>query len=133
MLVLSRKKGEKIVLYDNIFVEVIEIRGDKVRLGVEAPKEVSVHRNEVYEMIKREKVIEERIVNQSTKKIDQEIENVDPKINRKGLLSKLQDAYSKVSKIFNYSSEGNKDYQNKDKSYKSSREISDKLNEGEEK
>lgn len=51
MLVLSRKKNESIVIYDNITVTVIEIRGDKVRLGIDAPKDVSVHRREVYDAI----------------------------------------------------------------------------------
>jgi carbon storage regulator len=54
MLVLSRKKDEKIVIGDNITLMVIEIRGDKVRLGIEAPRDVTVHREEVYEAIKRE-------------------------------------------------------------------------------
>ncbi len=53
MLVLSRKKDEKIVIGDNISIMVVEIRGDKVRLGIEAPRDVSVHRREVYEAIKR--------------------------------------------------------------------------------
>jgi carbon storage regulator len=53
MLVLSRKKNESIVINDDITIVVVEIRGDKVRLGVEAPKEVPVHRREVYEAIKR--------------------------------------------------------------------------------
>ena len=51
MLVLSRKKNESIIINDNITVTIIEIRGDKVRLGIEAPKDVSVHRREVYEAI----------------------------------------------------------------------------------
>ncbi len=51
MLVLSRKKNESIIISDNITVTVIEIRGDKVRLGIEAPKDVSVHRREVYDAI----------------------------------------------------------------------------------
>lgn len=55
MLVLSRKKNESIVIRDDITVTVIEIRGDKVRLGVEAPKDVPIHRNEVYEAIQRNK------------------------------------------------------------------------------
>jgi carbon storage regulator len=55
MLVLSRKKDEKIIIGDNITLMVIEIRGDKVRLGIDAPKEVSVHREEVYNAIKRER------------------------------------------------------------------------------
>ena len=53
MLVLSRKKNESIIINDNITIVVVEIRGDKVRLGIEAPKEVPVHRNEVYEAIRR--------------------------------------------------------------------------------
>ena len=53
MLVLSRKKNESIVINDDISIVIVEIRGDKVRLGVEAPKEVPVHRREVYDAIKR--------------------------------------------------------------------------------
>ena len=53
MLVLSRKKNESIVINDDITIVVVEIRGDKVRLGVEAPKEVPVHRSEVYQAIHR--------------------------------------------------------------------------------
>jgi carbon storage regulator len=52
MLVLSRKKNESIVINDSISIVVVEIRGDKVRLGVEAPKDVAVHRKEVYDAIK---------------------------------------------------------------------------------
>jgi carbon storage regulator len=55
MLVLSRKKDEKIVIGDNITLMVIEIRGDKVRLGIDAPKDVPVHREEVYNAIKAER------------------------------------------------------------------------------
>jgi|HubBroStandDraft_6_1064221.scaffolds.fasta_scaffold2259343_1 carbon storage regulator len=51
MLVLSRKKNESIVINNDITIVVVEIRGDKVRLGVEAPKEVPVHRREVYDAI----------------------------------------------------------------------------------
>lgn len=54
MLVLSRKKNESIIINDHITVTVVEIRGDKVRLGIEAPKEVSVHRREVYEAIQEQ-------------------------------------------------------------------------------
>ncbi len=54
MLVLSRKKDEKIVIGDSITLMVIEIRGDKVRLGIDAPRDVAVHREEVYEAIRRE-------------------------------------------------------------------------------
>lgn len=51
MLVLTRKKNESIVINDVIKVTVVEIRGDKVRLGIEAPREIDVHRQEVYEQI----------------------------------------------------------------------------------
>ena len=57
MLVLSRKKNESIVINNDITIVVVEIRGDKVRLGVEAPKEVPVHRREVYEAIRRNAVL----------------------------------------------------------------------------
>lgn len=57
MLVLSRKKNESIVINNDITIVVVEIRGDKVRLGVEAPKEVPVHRREVYDAIKRNEQI----------------------------------------------------------------------------
>ena len=53
MLVLSRKKNESIIINDDIKIVVVEIRGDKVRLGVDAPKEVPVHRQEVYDAIRR--------------------------------------------------------------------------------
>ena len=51
MLVLSRKKNESIVINNNITIVVVDIRGDKVRLGIEAPKEIPVHRREVYDAI----------------------------------------------------------------------------------
>lgn len=54
MLVLSRKKSESIVINDDITIVVVEIRGDKVRLGIEAPKEVPVHRREVFDAICRD-------------------------------------------------------------------------------
>ena len=49
MLVLSRQRDESIIIGDNIVVTIVDVRGDKVRLGIEAPREVSVHRREVYE------------------------------------------------------------------------------------
>ena len=55
MLVLSRQRDEVIKIGDDIEITVVDIRGDKVRLGITAPKEVQVHRKEVYEAIRREK------------------------------------------------------------------------------
>ena len=56
MLVLSRQRDESISIGDNIVITIVDIRGDKVRLGIEAPKEVPVHRQEVYEAIQRERI-----------------------------------------------------------------------------
>ena len=53
MLVLSRKKNESIIIRDDIVITVVDVRGDKVRLGIEAPKDVPVHRREVYDAIKK--------------------------------------------------------------------------------
>ena len=54
MLVLSRQRDESIMIGDNIVVTIVDIRGDKVRLGINAPTEIPVHRQEVYEAIQRE-------------------------------------------------------------------------------
>lgn len=54
MLVLSRHRDESIMIGDEIVVTIVDIRGDKVRLGIEAPSHVPVHRQEVYEAIQRE-------------------------------------------------------------------------------
>lgn len=54
MLVLSRQRDESIVIGDKVVVTIVDIRGDKVRLGIEAPEEIPVHRQEVYEAIQRE-------------------------------------------------------------------------------
>lgn len=54
MLVLSRKKNESIIIDDNIVITVVEIRGDKVRLGIEAPREVPIHRSEIHAAIQKE-------------------------------------------------------------------------------
>ena len=56
MLILSRKTNESIVIADNIVITVVEVRHDKVRLGIEAPKEVPVHRREIYDKIKSAEV-----------------------------------------------------------------------------
>ena len=54
MLVLSRKRNESIVIDENIVITVVEVRGDKVRLGIEAPREVPIHRSEVHDAIRNE-------------------------------------------------------------------------------
>lgn len=62
MLVLSRHRDESIMIGDNVMITIVDIRGDKVRLGIDAPHEIPVHRQEVYEAIKRE--------NQKASKVD---------------------------------------------------------------
>lgn len=55
MLVLSRQKDESIIIGDDVEITIVDVRGDKVRLGISAPKNITVHRKEVYEAIQREK------------------------------------------------------------------------------
>lgn len=54
MLILTRRAGEKLIISDNIEVVVLGVKGNQVRLGVEAPKDVSVHREEIYQKIQQE-------------------------------------------------------------------------------
>ena len=54
MLVLSRRPGESIVIGGNITITIIQAKGDRVRLGIEAPREVPVHRNEIFKRIHEE-------------------------------------------------------------------------------
>lgn len=66
MLVLSRKKNESIVIDDNIVITVVEIRGDKVRLGIQAPREVPVHRSEIHAAIQSEQAA---LSNEGTRRV----------------------------------------------------------------
>ncbi|MBA2652075.1 MAG: carbon storage regulator CsrA [Tatlockia sp.] len=61
MLILTRREGEVMTIGENITITVKHIRGNQVRLGINAPKEISVHRDEVYQRIKEEplKIVEE--------------------------------------------------------------------------
>lgn len=54
MLVLSRHRDESIMIGDDVVITIVDIRGDKVRLGIDAPQDIPVHRQEVYDAIKRE-------------------------------------------------------------------------------
>jgi carbon storage regulator len=67
MLVLSRQRDESIIIGDNIVVTIVDVRGDKVKLGIEAPQDVSVHRREVYEAIQRENQLAGRLRPEDTR------------------------------------------------------------------
>ena len=69
MLVLSRQRDESIMIGDNIVVTIVDIRGDKVRLGINAPTEIPVHRQEVYEAIQRENLRASRLDVKDTREI----------------------------------------------------------------
>ena len=69
MLVLSRHRDESIMIGDDIVITIVDIRGDKVRLGIDAPQEIPVHRQEVYEAIKRENHKSSRLGPSETKDI----------------------------------------------------------------
>ena len=66
MLVLSRQKDESIMIGDDVEITIVDVRGDKVRLGITAPKQISVHRREIYDAIQREKA--EKVEAEKTKK-----------------------------------------------------------------
>lgn len=77
MLVLSRQRDESIIIGDNVVVTIVDVRGDKVKLGITAPREVSVHRQEVYEAIRRE--------NQQAAKLDpKEVQSLGQRTTRPG-------------------------------------------------
>ncbi len=88
MLVLTRKIGEKIIIGDNIFLTVIDIKGDQVQLGLDAPREISIHREEVFLEIQ-----EENKRAQASKKFD--IDTIDKLLAEK----KQRDAKTDGKKI----------------------------------
>jgi len=73
MLVLSRQRGETVMIGDEIEVTIIDVRGDKVRLGITAPRNVSVHRKEVYDSIKRQQPGNQPGESQSQQAVDASI------------------------------------------------------------
>ena len=89
MLVLSRKKNESIIIDDNIRIVVVEIRGDKVRLGIECPKKIPIHRQEVYEAI----MAEQQTAEKDKAEIEAEKELLETaKPDKRGRLRRMVDA-----------------------------------------
>ena len=73
MLVLSRKINQSIMIGDEIEIKVLEMRGDQVRLGIEAPKRIPVHRKEVYEAIMRENILAAQMAAQVEQKVEESV------------------------------------------------------------
>lgn len=84
MLVLSRLRDETIMIGDDIEVTVVDIRGDKVRLGINAPTRIAVHRKEVYEAIKKE--------NQQAARVDQVAASILRDVGRSGVSQRSKGA-----------------------------------------
>jgi carbon storage regulator len=72
MLVLSRQRDESIMIGDDVEVIIVDVRGDKVRLGITAPKNIPVHRREIYDAIQREKNDQQKSQEPKDKKIQEQ-------------------------------------------------------------
>lgn len=70
MLVLSRYKDQSIYIGDDIVITVVDVRGDRIRIGIEAPPNVPVHRQEIYEAIKREQNPEKTVESEKADRVD---------------------------------------------------------------
>jgi len=70
MLVLSRQRDESIIIGDNIIVTIVDVRGEKVRLGIDAPTEIPVHRREVHEAIQRENLRASQLKPKDARQVD---------------------------------------------------------------
>ncbi len=84
MLVLSRQRDETIMIGDDIEITVVDIRGDKVRLGITAPSSIPVHRKEVYEAIKRENRDAARIDPNDLSRADRKLRGTEPEASGGG-------------------------------------------------
>ncbi|HOK66158.1 MAG TPA: carbon storage regulator CsrA [Anaerohalosphaeraceae bacterium] len=78
MLVLSRQKDESIMIGDDIEITIVDVRGDKVRLGINAPRKVEVHRKEIYLLIQKEKAQQQQQQSAEKSSEDPSKENTNP-------------------------------------------------------
>ncbi|MCS7233104.1 MAG: carbon storage regulator CsrA [Synergistetes bacterium] len=83
MLVLSRKVNQSIMIGDDIEIKILEIRGDQVRIGIEAPKRVPVHRKEVYEAIVKENILAAQMAAQVEEKVEESVVKELEKLKKK--------------------------------------------------
>lgn len=83
MLVLSRKVNQSIMIGDDIEIKILEIRGDQVRIGIEAPKRVPVHRKEVYEAIVKENILAAQMAAQVEDKVEESVVKELEKLRKK--------------------------------------------------
>lgn len=94
MLVLSRHRDESIVIGDDIVITVVDIRGDKVRLGIDAPQDIPVHRREVYEAIQRENQKGAKLKPSDVRTLGNDGKNASLNVN--GVQIPIQPGYSEV-------------------------------------
>lgn len=83
MLVLSRQKDESIMIGDEVEITIVDVRGDKVRLGITAPKHIPVHRREIYDAIQREKAQKAAAEETQTGSHDEQTEKADGTVRTK--------------------------------------------------
>ncbi|MBW2000924.1 MAG: carbon storage regulator CsrA [Deltaproteobacteria bacterium] len=81
MLILTRKLGERITIGDDITITLLEIKGTQIKLGIEAPKSISIHRQEIYERIRKENLNSSEVSASDLSEATSIFTSIDPRIN----------------------------------------------------